>query len=110
MKTFLISDTHFGHGNILNFTRDDGTPLRGGFTDIDHHDEFLIQNWNKVVGVNDKVYHLGDVGFKSFAKLKETMDRLKGTKILIKGNHDNHYCPIRVAVSINVLTFFRFAV
>lgn len=89
MKTFLISDTHFGHANILSFMRDDGTPLRGGFTDINHHDEFLIQNWNKVVGVNDKVYHLGDVGFKNFAKVKATMDRLNGVKVLIKGNHDN---------------------
>jgi calcineurin-like phosphoesterase family protein len=89
MKTFLISDTHFGHANILRFMRDDGTPLRGGFTDIHHHDEFLIQNWNNVVGVNDKVYHLGDVGFKNFAKVKATMDRLNGTKVLIKGNHDN---------------------
>jgi calcineurin-like phosphoesterase family protein len=69
--------------------RDDGTPLRGGFTDINHHDEFLIQNWNKVVGVHDKVYHLGDVGFRNFAKVKATMDRLNGTKVLIKGNHDN---------------------
>jgi len=27
-NTFLISDTHFGHGNILNFKKKDGHPLR----------------------------------------------------------------------------------
>lgn len=88
MNTFLISDTHFGHSNILTFKRDSGEPLRG-FSSIEEHDEYLIQAWNKTVGKKDKVYHLGDVGFKSYTKLKEVMDRLHGEKILIKGNHDN---------------------
>jgi len=86
-KTFLISDTHFGHSNILTFKRDDGTPLRN-FPDIYHHDEHLIQQWNKIVSPLDKVYHLGDVGFKSFSRLGLTLERLNGTKVLIKGNHD----------------------
>lgn len=86
-RTFLIADTHFGHGNILHFLRNDGKVLRD-FPDIQTHDEILIHNWNSVVGVNDKVYHLGDVGFKSFSALSRTLSRLNGTKVLIKGNHD----------------------
>jgi len=86
-KTFLISDTHFGHSNILTFKRDNGTPLRD-FPDIYYHDEHLIQQWNKTVSPLDKVYHLGDVGFKSFSRLGPTLERLNGTKVLIKGNHD----------------------
>ena len=86
-KTFLISDTHFGHANILTFKRQDGSPLRE-FPDIDTHDEYLIQQWNKTVSLNDKVYHLGDVGCKSFSKLGAILERLNGTKVLIKGNHD----------------------
>ena len=89
MKTFLISDTHFGHANILNFTIEDGSKLRPGFDNIYEHDEYLIEQWNKVVGVNDKVYHLGDVGFKNFTALSAVLARLNGTKVLIKGNHDN---------------------
>jgi len=88
-NTFLISDTHFSHGNILNFMKKDNTPLRPFFVDINHHDFVLIDNWNKVVGKNDKVYHLGDVGFTNFPKLKTIFDMLNGTKVLIKGNHDN---------------------
>lgn len=49
-------------------------------------DEVMIENWNKTVKPNDKVYHLGDVvinrvGFK-------VLSRLNGKKVLIKGNHD----------------------
>ena len=87
-RTFLISDTHFGHHNILTFKTKEGNPLRP-FTSIVDHDEHLIQQWNKTVRPNDKVYHLGDVGFLSWTKLAETLARLNGTKILIKGNHDH---------------------
>lgn len=87
MKTFLIADTHFGHANILTFKRNNGLPLRD-FPNIYYHDEMLIDNWNSVVSANDKVYHLGDVGFKSFSKLGYILERLNGTKVLIKGNHD----------------------
>ena len=43
-KTFLISDTHFGHNNILTFKRNDGSPLRL-FNNIHEHDEYLIDQW-----------------------------------------------------------------
>lgn len=86
-RTFLISDTHFGHSNILTFKRDDGTPLRP-FSSVEEMDEVMINNWNSVVGKKDKVYHLGDLLFSN-RKLQEVMPRLNGTKVLIKGNHDN---------------------
>lgn len=87
MKTFLISDTHFYHTNILNFKRKDGTPLRD-FKDMDHMMTTLVYNWNKVVSENDKVYHLGDVAFVN-ARGLEILNQLNGRKVLIKGNHDN---------------------
>ena len=87
-KTFLISDTHFGHANILTFKKQNGDPLRS-FHNIVEHDEHLIEQWNKTVSPNDKVYHLGDVGFKNFTALGVILSRLNGTKVLIKGNHDN---------------------
>lgn len=86
---FLISDTHFGHAKILGFKKQDGNLLRPGFVDIKEHDLELIKRWNYVVGKNDKVYHLGDVGFTNFPYIKNIFDSLNGTKILIKGNHDN---------------------
>jgi calcineurin-like phosphoesterase family protein len=87
-KTFLISDTHFGHANILTFKRQDGSSLRD-FPSINVHDEYLIDQWNSTVKPEDKVYHLGDIGFRNFTALSIILERLNGTKILIKGNHDN---------------------
>lgn len=86
-KTFLISDTHFSHSNILTFKTKEGAPLRP-FSDINEMHKTIIDNWNKVVSPNDKVYHLGDVGFKNNTNLR-IMEVLNGDKVLIKGNHDN---------------------
>ena len=82
---FVISDTHFGHENILKFLSEDGNNLRS-FYDVHHMNELMIENWNKVVSDSDIVYHLGDV---YFGKGHEVLPRLKGRKRLIVGNHDN---------------------
>ena len=50
--------------------------------------EYIINKWNSIVTENDVVYHLGDVGFVSTEELKQLVERLNGTKILIRGNHD----------------------
>ena len=78
-ETFLISDTHFGHTNIIKY-------CDRPFANVDAMDEALIKNWNSVVGPQDKVYHLGDVTLST--KKMWIMDHLNGKKILIKGNHD----------------------
>lgn len=85
---FLASDHHFHHANILNFKRDDGvTPLRS-FTDVNHMNEYMVMQHNRVVGANDKVYFLGDISMAKNAKGFEILSRMNGEKILIKGNHD----------------------
>lgn len=92
---WVISDTHFGHKNIIKFTKPDGTPIRPGFTrpptraftrfhDIQHHDESLIENYNAVVAPHDDVYFLGDFGHPL-----SIASRLHGKKRLILGNHDD---------------------
>jgi calcineurin-like phosphoesterase family protein len=84
-KTFLISDTHFGHGGVCRFTRDDGSKLRP-WDDVDEMNEALIDNWNNTVSPKDKVYHLGDVAIPR--RGLKCLERLNGRKILIRGNHD----------------------
>lgn len=83
--TFLVSDTHFGHANSLNFKRADGNPLRP-FASVEEMDEHMIDQWNKTVRPQDKVYHLGDVVINR--RFLHVVERLNGRKILIKGNHD----------------------
>lgn len=87
-NVFLISDTHFGHTNIIKYC---GRP----FATPDEMDEALVSNWNSTVSSSDKVYLLGDVAM-SHKKLP-ILEQLNGTKILIKGNHDifalKYYTP-----------------
>ena len=100
MKTFIVSDTHFGHAGVCKCLRDDGTKLRP-WDDPNEMDEYMVDAWNKVVGKTDKVYHLGDVVINK--KSLSILRRLNGDKVLVKGNHDifklgdytNHFRDIR---------------
>lgn len=83
---FFISDTHFGHANMLTFINYDGTRMRP-FDSVEELDELMIQNWNEMVKPCDKVYHLGDIFYKS-ANPEQIMSRLNGDKVLVRGNHD----------------------
>lgn len=80
-----MSDPHFGHKNIINFTDALGTRIRP-FASVEEHDETIIENCNKVVKPEDRLYLLGDIaiGRASIAQV----GRLNGRKKLIKGNHD----------------------
>jgi len=82
---FFIADTHFGHANILNFLNDDGKHVRD-FISVEEMDEAMVDNWNRVVKPQDKVYHLGDVAMKRYAL--QTVARLNGHLKLVRGNHD----------------------
>ncbi len=85
-NVFLISDTHFGHENMYTFVEADGTRTRFEFANATDADHKMIENWNKVVAPNDKVYHLGDVFMGRKARF--ILNELNGKKRLIKGNHD----------------------
>lgn len=79
---YYISDLHFGHKNSLSF---DNRP----FTDIEIHDQTIINNWNNTVSIDDDVYILGDISWHNATKTIEIFKSLNGRKHLIKGNHDS---------------------
>jgi len=85
-NTWFASDHHFGQDSMMKFFKRDGvTPLRP-FVDADDMDETMIENHNRVVKPNDRVYLLGDL-----AMARRNLDkaaRLNGRKKLIMGNHD----------------------
>lgn len=80
-KKFYISDTHWGHNNVLAF---DQRP----FKTVEEMDAELIRRWNSVVESGDIVYILGDMFWMPPAKAKPIMEQLNGQKFLVKGNHD----------------------
>jgi calcineurin-like phosphoesterase family protein len=84
-NTYITSDLHFGHRNIMNFCPVSRARYNG---DVDYMNEQMIVEWNAIVQPEDTVYILGDVAFLPSAKAVSIMRRLNGTKILIEGNHD----------------------
>jgi len=82
---YFIADTHFSDDAIRRY---ENRP----YGDVRKMNESMIENWNKVVTEADEVYVLGDFG--AFAYCDEPgnqvdiLGRLKGTKYLVKGNHD----------------------
>lgn len=82
--TWLISDTHFQHKNIIKYCRPE-------FSDVDEMDEYIIEQWNAFIKPNDNVIHGGDLLFGNKDRFCEKIfPRLNGTiTALILGNHDN---------------------
>jgi calcineurin-like phosphoesterase family protein len=80
MTIYIISDTHFGHENIIKYS---SRP----FANAAEMDEAMVANWNAVVKPSDHVYHLGDVAMRA-QHLDAVMPRLNGHKRLVRGNHD----------------------
>ena len=50
--------------------------------------ETIISNWNRVVGPEDIVFHLGDFCLGGSAEWVNVLNRLNGKIYLISGNHD----------------------
>lgn len=78
MNIWLLTDTHFGHKNIIKYC---DRP--------ENYDELILENLN-VIKEGDILYHLGDFCFGNESKWHEIFfEKLKGVKCyLIKGNHD----------------------
>ena len=85
MKTWITSDLHFGHKNIMSFCPVTRARFRN---DVTYMNEQMVIEWNAMIAPEDTVYILGDVAFLPAAKAAEYMMRCNGSKILIEGNHD----------------------
>jgi len=83
-NSYVIGDTHFFHENIVKYEYKRLKFWEKGFS---NQEDWLISEWNEIVEDNDIVLHLGDVLFKDSSRLS-IMEKLKGRKILIMGNHD----------------------
>ena len=94
MRTYLISDHHFGHENIYKFKDKDGNYIRNLSSDdskwkprcSEEGDQLLIWQHNKIVKPGDRVHFMGDVAIPR--KALKLLTRLNGKLSLVKGNHD----------------------
>ena len=59
-----------------------------GFQDSEYHDDYLIQEWNKIVTKKDLTYILGDITMETHRHYHK-LNQLNGRKIVVLGNHDD---------------------
>ncbi|WP_419828007.1 metallophosphoesterase family protein [Sphingomonas sp.] len=76
----FTADTHFGDHRTINIHR-------RPFADVAAMDAALIAAWNAAVGLDDTIWHLGDVARRT-ADVPALLARLNGRKHLIRGNND----------------------
>ncbi len=81
---YYTADQHFGHSNIIRL-------CNRPFKNIAEMDETLIIKWNSTVSADDTVYILGDLIFRSDKHASYYIERLKGVKHLVLGNHDHNW-------------------
>ena len=74
-KVFFTSDTHFSAQRTLELSK-------RPYASVEEMDAGMVKSWNDTVSPNSIVFHLGDFGDASFARL------LNGRIILLYGNYE----------------------
>ena len=77
-RTFITSDFHFNHANIIKY-------CRRPFASVEEMNRELVARYNGRVGDLDTVYVLGDITMGRDLSLAK---KLRGKKKLLLGNHD----------------------
>ncbi len=81
-KTFITSDLHLDHTNIIKY-------CKRPFLNTGDMNKTLINNWNNTISNKDTVYFLGDLAYGRGSKSTDYwLKQLNGKIIFIKGNHD----------------------
>lgn len=97
---YYISDTHFGHKNVLTFDK------RPFFT-ITEMEQEMIQRWNAKVKKNDTTYILGDFCWDKESEWTRILNVLNGSKVLILGNHDLKQMSHNLKHKFQDITYYK---
>ena len=87
-RTWFTADHHFGHANIIKFT---DRP----FDSVAEMDEALVENWNSVIGPDDRVFHLGDFTLGNSHVAYRYLQQLQGriSFLYTPWHHDRRWLP-----------------
>lgn len=81
--TYLISDLHLDHRNIIDY-------CDRPFTSLEEMNETLVSNWNQQVAEDAQVIFGGDLTIPwTGTRPVEWLDRLNGDVVFVRGNHDD---------------------
>ena len=85
MSRYLISDHHFGHSRIIDYT---DRP----FSSAAEMNQALLNRHSETVNTDDILIHLGDVAMdmRDGSETISFVDRLNGN-MLIRGNHETGF-------------------
>lgn len=86
-RLWFTADLHFGH-EFMARLRSDRKLLWTERRNSYGMDEWMLEEWNRLVAAQDKVWFLGDFSFHGQADTKAIFAQLPGEKHLAKGNHD----------------------
>lgn len=78
---FFTADLHFGHENIISY-------CDRPFASVEEMNAGITARWNATVGDDDEVWVLGDVAMGRIDDSLRWIERLRGHKVLVTGNHD----------------------
>jgi calcineurin-like phosphoesterase family protein len=80
-KIYFTSDWHIGHENIITY-------CQRPFANVNEMNASLIANYNARVTDEDTCYFVGDICLGDRQVNLKLFQQLRGTRILITGNHD----------------------
>lgn len=80
-RTFIISDLHLGHRNIISY-------CNRPFHSLEDMNYKLVNNWNSTISKHDTVYFLGDLAYGKNSSTDYWLKKLNGHIIFFRGNHD----------------------
>lgn len=88
VQHWFISDTHFGHNNIIQY-------CNRPFFSVEEMNQTIIENINALVDTNDILWHLGDFAFgytSNATACQAFRNQIRCRNInLVIGNHDKSY-------------------
>jgi len=100
-KKWYTSDFHLFHNNIIKY-------CERPFKDIWEMHDAIVDGINSTIAPNDELFILGDVSFYGAEKVIKILEKIRGQKHFIIGNHDaknmkkwdgwrsvNHYLEIK---------------
>lgn len=95
---WFTSDPHLGHEKLA---------LLRGFESRDHFTEAFVTCWNVRVPRNGHGFILGDFSFYGAERTREILERMNGTKYLIRGNHDKHMAVKTLAMFAGGVAYYH---
>lgn len=93
-RTFVISDLHLGHANIIRYAE-------RPFESVGEMNRTIVDNWNRTIGPDDLVFFLGDMRFGKGSKPAWWwLRKLNGRIVFIRGHHDRGVWPTTKGLNV----------